>query len=280
MRRSGIATITALFALAAAAGTAAVHAQSVKPLRWIINGPALQTFTTDPSAVRFFAGTRPFVIEGKHEDGVTPPAAWNAIRVQVYPSYASMARAFADNTVPAGVGAVLYDNEAWQFTPADEQKNFAQYNQKAAALVHSHGLLFISTPAVDLVRVLAPGTRGRRYQQFLQLNIPADAARYADVVDIQAQGSEMATSKFAGFVRAAANQARSANPKVLVFAGISTNPSGHHVDSDEILRAINATRGAVDGYWFNVPQPSAYCPDCNDFRPDMAIDVLKRLGAF
>jgi hypothetical protein len=261
-----------------AASTACARPQGDKPLRWIINGPALATFASDPTSVRFFAGAKPFVIQTR-ENPVSLPASWRSILVRVFPSYAEMKRAFESGSVQKDVGAILYDNEVWQFTPPEEQRNFAEYNDKAAELVHEHGLLFISTPAVNLTRVLAPDSVGRRYDTFLSLGLARTAARHADVVDIQAQGSEIGVARYASFVRAAAAQARAANPNVEVLAGISTNPSGQRVSADVILRAIEATRDAVDGYWFNVPQPSAYCPSCNDFRPDMAIDVLHRLAA-
>jgi len=73
------------------------------------------------------------------------------------------------------------------------------------------------------------------------------------------------------------SKAREANPKVLVLAGISTQPSGQQVMADDILRAVAVTRDIVDGYWFNIPRPSEYCPRCTEFRPDIAIDVLRRL---
>jgi hypothetical protein len=260
-----------------AASLAQARSQSVKPLRWIINGPALATFASDPTAVRFFAGAKPFVIQTAGSRVSLPPS-WNAVAVMVFPSYSSIKRAFDTGSVGSDVRAILYDNEAWQFTPDEEQRDFATYNEQAAALVHRHGLIFISTPAIDLVRVLAPNSSGRRYDTFLQLGVIGAAARYADVVDIQAQGSEMGVNRYASFVREASAQARAANPNVEVLAGISTNPSGQRVNADVILRAIDATRDVVDGYWFNVPQPSVYCPNCNDFRPDMAVEVLRRLA--
>ena len=72
-------------------------------------------------------------------------------------------------------------------------------------------------------------------------------------------------------------QARQSNPKVLVLAGLNTNPNGQRVTADDILRAIAATRGVVDGYWLNIPRPGIHCPRCNDFRPDIAIEVRRRL---
>jgi hypothetical protein len=111
------------------------------------------------------------------------------------------------------------------------------------------------------------------------LGIATTAARDADVFVIQAQGSERNIPHYAGFVGQAAAQTRTANPKVIVLAGISTNPSGQRVTAAQILGAIAATRNSVDGYWFNIPQPPEYCPRCNEFRPDTVLEVLRRLRA-
>src|SRR5262249_2736068 len=132
---------------------------------------------------------------------------------------------------------------------------------------------------VNRGRVMAPGEdRNGMFDTYLRLGIAADAARYADVFDIQAQRAERSTELYTTFVRQAAAQAREANPKVVVLAGISTNPNGQHVTADDLLRAIAATRDVVDGYWLNIPRPGPHCPRCNDYRPDIAIDVLHRLG--
>ena len=244
-------------------------------MRWILNGPSLETLTTNPVAVRYFAGSQPFVMQ-RRGDPVALPSNWRAIALRSFSSYAALKAALAGSLEP-GVGAVLYDNEAWQFTPENEQRDPATYMRLAAEAVHAKRLLFVTAPAVDLMRVLAPGPE-KRYDAYLRLNIAAAAARYADVYDIQAQGSIAGLPRYSSFVEAAAQQARAANPKVLVLAGISTNPNGQHVNADQIVRAISATRGYVDGYWFNIPHPSEYCPGCNDFRPDLAIDVLQRLS--
>jgi hypothetical protein len=50
------------------------------------------------------------------------------------------------------------------------------------------------------------------------------------------------------------------------------------VTADDIFDAIVATRHHVDGYWLNIPQPGEYCPRYNDYRPDVAIDGLRRLA--
>ena len=79
-------------------------------------------------------------------------------------------------------------------------------------------------------------------------------------------------------MKEAAAQARQANPKVILLAGVSTQPNGQYVTANDILRAIDATRNFVDGYWLNIPGPSEYSPRVTEFRPDIAVDVLRGLA--
>jgi hypothetical protein len=254
--------------------TPPAHAEE-KTLRWILNGPALAVFATDPFTKALFANTQPFVVERKGLS-VDIPASWGALKTQIFPSYRAFARAVANDKIDPLTKAILYDNEAWQFTPQEEQDDLADYAQRFADLAHQKGYLAIVTPAINLVRT--KGTPGeKRFDTFLRLNVPAAAAKYADVYEIQAQGSQVPANVFASYVTMAARQARAANPKVLVLAGISTGPSGQKMSAGEIVAAINATRTVVDGYWFNVPQQSEYCPKCGEFRPDLAIDVLHQI---
>lgn len=271
--RIAVAVVGCMAMLVANAG-----AQTGKPLQWIINGPALKYFASDATARAFFAGKQPFVIQRKDARTQLPPQ-WQAREVRSFTSFASMQSAIRRGLGP-NVRAVIYDNEVWRFTPPEEQRDSVTYTQRAAQLAHEHGLMLIATPAVNLVRAMTGRpARGNRYQEFLDLNVIGGAAKYADAVDIQAQGSETALPRFTQFVRAAADQARAANPRVLVFAGISTNPNGQAVTADHVLRAIEATRNIVDGYWLNVPAPGPYCPSCNDFRPDVALDVLQKVDS-
>jgi hypothetical protein len=244
-------------------------------LRWILNGPAITNFTTDPTAQAFFANTQPFVISPKSRNA-TIPDSWGAVRTRIFPSYIALERAIRNGKIDPEIKAVLYDNEAWTLTPEREQDNFAQYAQQFYELAHQHGYLVIQTPAIDLATRSQPAGE-RRFDTFVRLSFPGTAAKYADAIDLQVQGSQVPPSTYAEYVTTATEQARKANPNVLVFAGISTNPSGHTVTAEQIVQAIDATRNVVDGYWFNVPKQGPSCPRCNDFRPDMAIDVLRML---
>jgi hypothetical protein len=198
------------------------------------------------------------------------------VHTRIFTSYAEFERALARGKIDPAIKAVLYDNEGWNLTPQQEQDNFADYARQFYNLAHRHGYFVIQTPALSLATRLQPAGE-RRFDTFVRLGFPGNAAKYADAIDIQVQGSEVNARTYAQYVTTAAQQARKANPKVLVFAGISTNPSGHKVSVNQIVSAVEATRNAVDGYWFNVPQQGPSCPHCNDFRPDMALEVLRSL---
>ena len=121
--------------------------------------------------------------------------------------------------------AVLYDNEAWSFTPDFEQRAPGSYMAMAAELTHSHHLLFMASPGLSLTSVLRSGVT-RRATAYLELGLAAQAAKVADVVDIQAQSLERSNGAYVDFVKEAAAQARRANPNVTVLAGVSSNPTG------------------------------------------------------
>ena len=259
------------------ASNGSANAAASRPIRWLFSPPGVAALAADAGASQLLRGTQPFVITTAG-DRIAVPPGWNAVPLVSFKSIAEIRDALDRGSLPPSVKGIIYDNEKWRFTPEEEQRNPARFEKLGADLAHAHGLLFVTAPAVDLIAVLAPADRERRYDAYLRLGLAADAARYADAIDIQAQSAEADTELYANFVRQAAAQARQANPKVTVLAGISTNPNGQHVTADDILRAIAATRDAVDGYWCNIPQPGAHCPNCNDFRPDIAIEVLRLLA--
>ncbi|HWG24744.1 hypothetical protein [Actinospica sp.] len=181
---------------------------------------------------------------------------------------------------PAGItgaaAAVLYDVEDWSLTPKAQQQNPAKYEAEGYRLARARGVVFIAAPAMDLVRVLDPSGSGSVTQRFLNLDLIGQAARYADVVDIQAQGLE-GGAQYTSFVTAAAQQARAENPDVKVLAGLSTNPSGHTISAQVLEADANSVRGVVDGYWLNIPASGKACPTCGTAKPQVAVPWLDQL---
>jgi hypothetical protein len=138
------------------------------------------------------------------------------------------------------IRGVMYDYEKWRFTPEEEQRNPAAYVKKAADLVHAQNLLFLTAPAVNLVTVIAPAeSRNRMFETF----VAGDCGRRRAVCrrDRYPGARAERDTELCEVCRQAAAQARQANPKVVVLAGISTEPIGQQVTADDILRAVAAT---------------------------------------
>ena len=170
---------------------------------------------------------------------------------------------------------LLYDPEAWEFTPRAEQLNPAAAAARAREIAHAHGLSLIVAPALNLTTVRPGPAGGPRWREFLRLGLAGSIAKVSDVLELQAQSLERSASTYAAFVRDAAAQARAANPGVAILAGLSTNPPGAEVSSQQLTAAIHATRGVVDGYWLNVPGRGPRCPTCNSPRPDVGQAALR-----
>jgi hypothetical protein len=198
----------------------------------------------------------------------------SVVITNTYQSYISFSNAVSNKTINSDVRAVLYDNENWSFTPQIEQVEFAYYFTQFCNLARANGYKCILTPAVDLVQNLScNGTT--KYQKFLNCNIAYAAGLVADIFEIQAQGSEASLSSFTSFVTSAVAQARSANPNVTVWVGLSTNPTGNNVTGEQLFLAYQATAGSlVSGYWLNIPGQSPYCPSCGVPQPQVAVDFL------
>ncbi|QBD77042.1 hypothetical protein EPA93_13925 [Ktedonosporobacter rubrisoli] len=244
---------------------------------WMINATALNRLQSPSSgwsqadSMRFFDNAHTYVIgQG--------PANWQSVSTRSFTSYMALQAAFAAHSIPSSVQAIVYDNEAWQFTPVEEQQHFALFVQKVADLVHSHHMLLIATPATDLTRVLDPGGKGSTYSRFVSLNIIKAAAQYADAVEIQAQGAEADLSAYTHFVSVATTQAKTANSRIVVLAGLSTNPNGQRISAQQLYAAFQATSSVVSGYWLNIPgNQGGYCPTCGTPQPQVAIDFLRML---
>jgi hypothetical protein len=256
-------------------GTSGTGGTSAPPRRspaWLLTRSALSQLVADP-AVR--AKLRGALVYEILQPGQQPLAGITAKPVMTFASATALEEAVTGGRLPAGTYGVLYDPEAWPLTPVAEQRDPVQAATRAAAVAHAHGLRLIVTPALNLTTVLAPGTP--RWRAFLDLNLVARLAGVADIVEFQAQSLERDTATYTAFVQAATSQASTANPRIIVLAGLSTNPPGAPVDSQQLTAAIRATRSLVDGYWLNIPGQGPRCPTCNAPRPDIAIQTHQSL---
>lgn len=255
---------------------------------WIVSGATLARLLTlgssgPATAAQEFDKPNAYILASPQDWSI--PAGWTSTATADFTSYTTLRSALDNGTLDPRFKAVLYDDEDWSLTPADQQSDPGRYYQLAAQLVHRHHLLFLAAPATDLAEVFggaaetAPPGGGGRYQAFLGDGVISAAARYADVLDVQAQGSEADPALFASFVTQAAAQAHAANPAVEVLAGISTNPSGGQITAAAVDRAAQAAGPHVAGFWLNDPAASAACPRCAGPYPQLALATLVGLGA-
>jgi hypothetical protein len=275
--RTTLGSGPALGAGAALAGGKGARGRPVpgrgKPV-WLLSRSALAQVAGDPTIRAVLERSRVYEIL---RPGQRPLARFGAIPVVIFPAISALAAAVATRRIPAQARSLLYDPEAWSFTPAAEQRAPVQAATRAAALARAHNLGLIVAPALDLTSVLAPHGRAPRWRQFLDLRLAASFAKTSSVVGLQAQSLERDTAAYAGFVGAAARQARAANPRVTVVAGLSTNPPGAPVSSKQLLAAIRATRYTVEGYWLNIPGRGPRCPGCRHARPGVGRRALRTL---
>jgi len=268
---------------------------------WIVKGDALQGFAAlNPTVVkRSFNQANAFILVNDYgsacpttdpivppPDSVPKPCTDNpapsylpkAVPTAAFASYAKMRAVLDAGALNKNIKAVLYDPEDWPFTPLDEQLHPDTYAPAVAALVHAHGLTFVDTPAQDLVNTLGRNPGETIPQAYLRHHLAAIAARSADVVDLQIQGYEPNYATYLTNLTAYAAQARAANPKITLFAGLATNPGGQQVTPEQITQAAIEAQPLVDGYWLNDAFQSVDCPKCNGPYPAKAIDFLAELS--
>jgi hypothetical protein len=239
---------------------------------WLLTRSALAQLVADSDVKDKLSGKQVYEIlqPGQRSLGAIPVSP-----VVVFPSVAELQAASTAGRLRQGTSAVLYDPEAWPFTPLSEQQDPVQAATQAATIAHSHGLRLIVAPGLDLIKILDNGGSGPRWRRFIDLNLAGRFARIADLVVLQSQSLERSTSTYARFVQAAAAQIGAARPGTRVVAGLSTNPSGAPVDAGQLTSAIAAVQSTVDGFWLNIPRPGKRCPACNLPRPDIAVKVVR-----
>jgi hypothetical protein len=198
----------------------------------------------------------------------TPQPLTNPTRIQVFNSYAGIAQAITDHAIAPNTRAVVYDNERFTHTPADELADPVRYCRLTAKLLHQNGLKYIASPGFDL--------SGRRpaddewFQQFVRSGLMRCAAD-ADYLDIQDQ-LQQGTTIYAHDAQEAARLLHQINPRAKLLMGLSTSPSGRLDSADQLWRAYQDTKRFADGYWLNVPRNVS-----GHSRPTVALHFLQNV---
>jgi hypothetical protein len=207
----------------------------------------------EAQAVRDFDSPTTLVQNSSPLRGEPTPPQWSGTNVDRWASFARFAEDVRGGLVPGYVNVVHYDNEAWGETPLGEQRHPGYYEMRFCDLAHRHGWSCYTGPAQDLCGVLAHPAGERYAQCYIRLNLAGKAARYADIVDIQAQALEVKGAKaYSNFLRRAADQARTANPKVIVLGNITPSPRGIAVSARSMLACARRSLPYVSGFYTTV----------------------------
>ena len=198
------------------------------------------------------------------------PPGWSTSRTELWTSFASFRSAVAEGAVPSMVQVVHYDNENWSQTPLREQRRPGIFEKRFCDLAHANGWSCYTGPAQDLCGSISHPAGETYAQCYLDENLAGKAARYADVIDIQAQTLEPRGGRaYGNFVRHAAAQAKAANPDVVVLGNIAASPNGTVVDASAMYRCAKAAMPYVSGFYTTVSAADG----------PTTVSFLRRLGA-
>ena len=243
---------------------------------WLISASAISKLNDIPGSAmvaRYLNGPQTTVIIGRTIP--TSLADWHTNFALDTRSLQEIRLGVADGLSPR-ISMILYDPEHWSFTPIAQQSAVGPSTRTAASIAHSAGRELIVAPATNLAQVKAPGESTAN--AFMQTSDLEKVASSANWVEIQAQGLERNPGRYLAYINEALRQIRLANPNAVVYAGLSTNPSGPAVDAAELVEDVRLTSSAVSGYWLNIPSPGTACPRCGQPQPQIAIDLLESLA--
>lgn len=280
----GAAVLMAGVLMAGCASTATTGPASPSPsvraqatgTRWLIAASAVSKLddAAGPAVVaRYLDGPQTTIITGREIPATL--ADWHVNFALDTRSLQEIRLGVAGALSPR-ISMILYDPEHWSFTPLAQQLAVGPATSTAASIVHGAGRKLIVSPATNLAQVNAPGESTA--DAFIKTNDLEKVAASADWVDIQAQGLERDPGRYAAYISQALRQIRLGNPNAVVYAGLSTNPSGPSVSAAELTEDVRLTSSAVSGYWLNIPSPGTACPQCGQPQPQIAIDLLENLA--
>ncbi|HEV7399019.1 MAG TPA: hypothetical protein VGN84_01995 [Solirubrobacterales bacterium] len=225
------------------------------PLRWAMASSSLRNISSVDAGQAARSLDRPeTIVQNASPLSANPvPAGWASTGTALWRSYAQFAADVAAGAVPSYIKVAHYDNEAWPQTPEAEQRRPAYYERRFCALAHHEGLLCYLGPAKDLCNVLPQPQGDDNAQCYIDLNLAGKAARYADMIDIQAQTLEPSGARaYASFLRRTAAQARAANPDVVVLGNLSPSPGGAQLSAGRLYACADAALRYVSGFYATV----------------------------
>jgi hypothetical protein len=238
--------------LASSVASSAQAQATATKFAWIMSKPTLDAaLGSDAGLARAMYGETCYVSGSGSSYGL------RKVRSSYVLDYRVIRQKIAEGSLGAGDNIVyIMENSPGKQTPIYQQEDLAGSLQEARSMCHSVGATLIAAPARSVLDHISPGSI-KNLETMLANEIPATCARYADAYEIQAQQMEQRTEDYEEYVRGCAAQARSAAPGKPVLAGLTTNSPAKapedYPTAREISAAAKAVRGAVQGYWMNVP---------------------------
>lgn len=225
---------------------------------WILSRTALAGVTKNSQVAAGLASDPAYQVSNPSSTD-TPVTSTTIVSYHTYGGAATVRLLEDHNALPAKTKAILLDQENWEgscisspadpCTPSTDLKNPVTYATEASQAVHAAGLTFVTAPAIDLFGSGQLPCSVKYWQCYLNYDMAGKMAAISDVIDIQAQSLGDTPATYQSFVDQAAAQARAANPKVVILAGLSTSDaSASQMETD-----VADTSNVVSGYWMNVP---------------------------
>ena len=171
--------------------------------------------------------------------------------VLAYTSYAQFSSDIRNRRISFHYQWVMYDPEDWNRTPLAEQQDPVKYMTLFGQLAHAHRLKVIMAPGMSLGYVA--GSAIPRHQSesitawYVRVNLARAAAANSDIYDLQSESQTASLTGYDWLFKHAAAQARAANPRVLVFAEVST------VNGSAGQMAAAARSISPDGFYVAAP---------------------------
>ncbi len=229
---------------------------------WIMNSRVLNSVTSDPESLAAIAKDRIFAIGFDPHDATDSEKDLNIIPTYTSTKAGNIVNEILNKTLPKYVKAILYDDEPWALTPPYEYDHYRRIYKELSELIHDDNHMLFIVPPVPSARALK-------------------VAKYADVVDIQAQYAQSSTSRYNNTIAWKARKVAQANPDAIILSGISTNPSAGIPDPRTLVMIVDKTYGKlVNGFWLNEPDGGGTksCPHCHPLRADIGRKFLSLLG--
>jgi hypothetical protein len=219
------------------------------PASWIVSGSGVQAFlAASPGAARLLFNTPVTYVTGTGTADTSQLGLQNAIPTATFTNEVSLAAAITTNQLRPGTVAVQYAPSS-PVTPRNQLTDPNDAFMQAALVAHTHGLMLIGAPSLNVVSATAPHLQAiKRTSKFLQRRIAAAAARYSDVYVIQAQSLERTPSQFSAFVRQAAAQAVNAHASVEILTEIRSGAGTGAPTAPMLERDLSGAGSAVSGY--------------------------------